>query len=86
MSEMSRRDLIRGAAIAGAAAAASATSAGMASADAVAKADADKITAAQADAAAKRHGRFGDLRDIKRVMILMQENRSFDHYFGTMRA
>ena len=86
MSKMSRRDLIRGAAIAGAAAAASATSAGMASADTVAKSDADKTTAAQAGAAAKKDGRFGDLRDIKRVMILMQENRSFDHYFGTMRG
>ncbi len=29
-------------------------------------------------------GRFGDLRDIKHVMILMQENRSFDHYFGSL--
>ena len=28
--------------------------------------------------------RFGDLRDIKHVMILMQENRSFDHYFGSL--
>ena len=24
------------------------------------------------------------LRDIKHVVVLMQENRSFDHYFGTM--
>src|SRR4051812_10825152 len=24
------------------------------------------------------------LRDIKHVVILMQENRSFDHYFGTL--
>jgi phospholipase C len=30
--------------------------------------------------------RFGDLRDIKHVMILMQENRSFDHYFGSLRG
>jgi phospholipase C len=28
----------------------------------------------------------GDLRDIKRVMIVMQENRSFDHYFGSLRG
>jgi phospholipase C len=28
----------------------------------------------------------GSLRDIKHVVILMQENRSFDHYFGTMSA
>jgi phospholipase C len=26
----------------------------------------------------------GKLRDIKHVVILMQENRSFDHYFGTL--
>ena len=28
--------------------------------------------------------RSGSLRDIKHVVVLMQENRSFDHYFGTM--
>ena len=28
--------------------------------------------------------RPGSLRDIKHVVMLMQENRSFDHYFGTM--
>src|SRR5215475_13527806 len=28
--------------------------------------------------------RKGSLRDIKHVVLLMQENRSFDHYFGTM--
>lgn len=28
--------------------------------------------------------RAGSLRDIKHVVLLMQENRSFDHYFGTM--
>ncbi len=26
----------------------------------------------------------GSLRDIKHVVLLMQENRSFDHYFGTL--
>jgi phospholipase C len=26
----------------------------------------------------------GSMRDIKHVVLLMQENRSFDHYFGTM--
>jgi phospholipase C len=35
---------------------------------------------------ASRHDRFGDLRDIRHVMILMQENRSFDHYFGSLRG
>ncbi|MFH8685899.1 phosphocholine-specific phospholipase C [Streptomyces anulatus] len=28
----------------------------------------------------------GDLGSIKHVVILMQENRSFDHYFGTLRG
>ena len=28
--------------------------------------------------------RRGSLRDIKHVVMLMQENRSFDHYFGTL--
>ncbi|MBB4632647.1 alkaline phosphatase family protein [Sphingosinicella soli] len=28
--------------------------------------------------------RKGSLKDIKHVVLLMQENRSFDHYFGTM--
>jgi phospholipase C len=28
--------------------------------------------------------REGSIRDIKHVVLLMQENRSFDHYFGTM--
>ncbi len=28
--------------------------------------------------------RRGSLRDIKHVVVLMQENRSFDHYFGTL--
>ncbi len=26
----------------------------------------------------------GSLRDVKHIVLLMQENRSFDHYFGTM--
>jgi phospholipase C len=30
--------------------------------------------------------RSGTLRDIEHVVILMQENRSFDHYFGTLRG
>jgi len=28
--------------------------------------------------------RNGSLKDIKHVVVLMQENRSFDHYFGTL--
>ncbi|MEV4254166.1 phosphocholine-specific phospholipase C [Spirillospora sp. NPDC049652] len=31
-------------------------------------------------------GRTGTIKDVEHVVILMQENRSFDHYFGTMRG
>ncbi|MEU8827645.1 phosphocholine-specific phospholipase C [Streptomyces sp. NPDC048636] len=30
--------------------------------------------------------RTGSLRDIEHIVVLMQENRSFDHYFGTLRG
>jgi hypothetical protein len=33
---------------------------------------------------ARTGARFADLRDIRHVMILMLENRSFDHYFGSL--
>ncbi len=67
MADISRRNLIRGAAVA--AGAAAVTSA--------------RPAAALADSA---RGRHGDIRDIKHVVILMQENRSFDHYFGSLRG
>ena len=35
-------------------------------------------------ALAKEPPKRGSLRDIKHVVVLMQENRSFDHYFGTL--
>jgi phospholipase C len=35
-------------------------------------------------ALAQDASRKGSFRDIKHVVMLMQENRSFDHYFGTM--
>jgi phospholipase C len=38
-----------------------------------------------ADAAVAAKGK-GTLDDVEHVVILMQENRSFDHYFGTMRG
>ena len=70
MPDLSRRELIRGAAVVtGAAAVSSVTPA----------------TGALASTAAKR-SRYGDIRDIKHVVILMQENRSFDHYFGSLRG
>ena len=33
---------------------------------------------------AEAPSRSGSLRDIKHIVMLMQENRSFDHYFGTL--
>jgi phospholipase C len=32
------------------------------------------------------NNRTGTIRDVEHVVILMQENRSFDHYFGTLRG
>ncbi|MEW9570911.1 phosphocholine-specific phospholipase C [Rhodanobacter sp. Si-c] len=32
------------------------------------------------------HRASGSIRDVGHVVILMQENRSFDHYFGTLRG
>jgi phospholipase C len=32
------------------------------------------------------HQRTGTIEDVEHVVILMQENRSFDHYFGTLRG
>ncbi|HMG54004.1 MAG TPA: alkaline phosphatase family protein, partial [Kofleriaceae bacterium] len=32
------------------------------------------------------HRRAGTIKDVEHVVILMQENRSFDHYFGTLNG
>ena len=32
------------------------------------------------------HRATRSLRDVEHVVVLMQENRSFDHYFGVMRG
>jgi phospholipase C len=32
------------------------------------------------------HRRTGTIKDVEHVVILTQENRSFDHYFGTLRG
>jgi phospholipase C len=32
------------------------------------------------------HRDTGSLRDVEHIVVLMQENRSFDHYFGAMRG
>src|SRR5580704_1104801 len=65
--------------VAGAAAAVGAAAAGRIRPDKITDEQArliDKVTAAATTSAS--------LSDIKHVVILMQENRSFDHYFGTL--
>ena len=45
------------------------------------------ITEATRAAAATKPGHHtGTIADLKHVVILMQENRSFDHYFGSLRG
>src|SRR5215470_18221621 len=36
--------------------------------------------------AAPANNRTGTIADVEHIVFLMQENRSFDHYFGTMRG
>ena len=35
---------------------------------------------------AKRKAATGSIKDVRHVVVLMQENRSFDHYFGTLKG
>ncbi|GHH87468.1 non-hemolytic phospholipase C [Streptomyces sulfonofaciens] len=45
------------------------------------------VAAPAAEAASAPKGKpHGDIRDIKRVVVVMQENRSFDHYYGSLRG
>jgi len=37
-------------------------------------------------AALPAHHRTGSIEDVEHIVVLMQENRSFDHYFGTLRG
>ncbi len=69
---VSRRSLIAGATLLTGAAAAT-TGAGML-----------PLSLRRALAASAAFPASGRLTDIKHIVILMQENRSFDHYFGTM--
>jgi len=55
----------------------------MAGVPAVAGALSLDLSKATAIAANNQHG---SIRDVEHVVILMQENRSFDHYFGTLRG
>ncbi|GGW78954.1 phospholipase C, phosphocholine-specific [Streptomyces lucensis JCM 4490] len=40
----------------------------------------------QRAAALPAHRRTGSLDDVEHIVVLMQENRSFDHYFGSLRG
>jgi phospholipase C len=42
------------------------------------------VTRGSASATPLPEGLTGSIADVKHVVILMQENRSFDHYFGTL--
>jgi len=44
------------------------------------------LPAEGAEAGTPMRRRRGSLDDVKHVVVLMQENRSFDHYYGTMRG
>jgi phospholipase C len=44
------------------------------------------VRGSSAAAGAVPRGWTGTIADLKHVVILMQENRSFDHYFGTLRG
>ncbi|MFD2081595.1 phospholipase C [Actinopolymorpha cephalotaxi] len=74
MPELSRRHLLgAAAAVTGGAAVNAALPAGAAA-------------AAPASAAKPPPGVRGDIRDVKHVVVVMQENRSFDHYFGCLKG
>ncbi len=74
---VTRRRFLQYTALGSAAAAAVGLSGGTAAASA-------RSTLAAARALPK--GWSGTIADLKHVVILMQENRSFDHYFGTLRG
>ena len=70
MPDVTRRNLIRGTAAVLGAAAAAAGG---------------PATAALARTSGRKRP-YGDIRDVRHVVILTQENRSFDHYYGSLRG
>ncbi|HZC27964.1 MAG TPA: alkaline phosphatase family protein, partial [Actinopolymorphaceae bacterium] len=74
MSELSRRGLMGAAAAVTGAAAVNAALPGVSAA------------ATPASGAATSSRRHGDIRDVEHVVVIMQENRSFDHYFGSLKG
>ncbi|MET8627652.1 phosphocholine-specific phospholipase C [Kitasatospora sp. NPDC004669] len=51
-----------------------------------ASAAASAVVVAATDASAQTPSTTGTIKDVRHVVILMQENRSFDHYFGTLKG
>jgi phospholipase C len=74
---VSRRRFLQATALGSAAVAAAGLSGGPAAAS---------VARSSAAARALPKGWTGTIADLKHVVILMQENRSFDHYFGTLRG
>jgi phospholipase C len=74
---VSRRRFLQYTGLGAAAAAAAGVSAGPAAAS---------VRSASTAARELPKGWSGTIADVKHVVILMQENRSFDHYFGTLRG
>jgi phospholipase C len=74
---VSRRRFLQYTGLGAAAAAAASVSAGPAAAS---------VRSASTAARELPKGWSGTIADVKHVVILMQENRSFDHYFGTLRG
>jgi len=81
-----RRFLGTAAAVAGTAAAGVALPVSAEAATAAASASSAAGQAAASASSAASQARHGDLRDVKHVMVITQENRSFDHYFGSMKG
>jgi phospholipase C len=73
----SRRRFLQYTGLGAAAAAAAGISGGLAAA---------AVHGSSAASRALPKGWSGTIADVKHVVILMQENRSFDHYFGTLRG
>jgi phospholipase C len=83
-SELNRRRLLLGAAAAGAAATVGAVAAlGGGAVEGTGTAAAQQGPLGRTE---RGSGRKGSLSDIEHVVVLMQENRSFDHYYGSMRG
>jgi phospholipase C len=77
MPGVSRRRFLQASGLGAAAAAATGLGAGPAAAS---------VAGRSAASSALPKGFTGTMKDLRHVVILMQENRSFDHYFGTLRG